>query len=192
MDSNEAVRLFEQTGALLTGHFELRSGLHSDRYFQCAMMLQHPVHTAALCQGLVAQLKQSGLALDGVSVISPAMGGILVGHEVGRALRARSIFVEKDPEGKLVLRRGFRINPGDAFVVAEDVVTRGGRVQETIDIVEARGGVVKAIAVLVDRSGGKASFSAPVFSMVRMEPVTWAPAQCPLCKQGVAIEHPGS
>jgi orotate phosphoribosyltransferase len=118
------------------------------------------------------------------------MGGIVVGHEIARALNVRSIFAEKQ-EGKLVLHR-FKIGKGERFVVAEDVVTRGGRVQETIDIVEAQGGSVVAVALLVDRSGGKAKFSYPTFSLLEMEPITYEPSQCPLCAKGVPMAHPGS
>lgn len=186
----EVLEIFRQTRALLEGHFELRSGLHSDRYFQCAMVLQYPVLTARLCGALAMRLQAAGLT-DGVSVISPAMGGLFVGHEIARALGARSIFAEKQ-DGRLVLRRGFRIEPGERFVVAEDVVTRGGRVQETIDIVRGAGGEIAAVAVLVDRSGGAAQFGAPLISLLRMTPPTWTPAECPLCRQGSRPEHPGS
>ena len=183
MDEQDFLAAFRDTGALLEGHFELRSGLHSDRYFQCARVLQYPAVTARLCGALVERLRAGGAAAD-VSVIAPAMGGLFVGHEVARALDARSIFVEKVND-RLALRRGFRIAPGERFVVAEDVITRGGRVRETVEIVRAHGGVVAAVAVLVDRSGGAARFEAPVFSLVRMTPVTWAPADCPLCRRGL-------
>lgn len=190
LTETEVLEIFRQTRALLEGHFELRSGLHSDRYFQCAMVLQYPVLTARLCGALAARLRAAGIA-GGVSVISPAMGGLFVGHEIARALEARSIFAEKQ-DGRLVLRRGFRIEPGERFVVAEDVVTRGGRVQETIDIVRGADGEVAAVAVLVDRSGGAAQFGVPLISLLRMTPPTWAPAECPLCRQGSRPEHPGS
>jgi orotate phosphoribosyltransferase len=183
---------FRKTEALLSGHFELRSGLHSDQYFQCAKVLQYPVITAELCGELVRRLRAAGDAAAD-TVISPAMGGLFVGHEVARALELRSIFAEKEREsGKLVLRRGFTVGRGERFVVAEDVVTRGGRVQETIDIVRAAGGAVVAVAVLVDRSAGAASFGLPLHSLLRMSPVTWPPADCPLCRQGRPVEHPGS
>jgi orotate phosphoribosyltransferase len=124
-------------------------------------------------------------------VIAPALGGIPVGHEVGRALGVKSIFAEKK-DGGLILRRGFKIEPGEAYVVAEDVITRGGRVQQTIDIVEEHGGTVAAIVVLVNRSGGKASFDYPVTSLVEMTPTVWEPDACPLCADGQPIDHPGS
>ena len=187
MTSEQVFQAFRDTKALLSGHFELRSGLHSDQFFQCALVLQHPRVAESLCAALVKKLP-AGLKAD---VISPAMGGLFVGHEMGRALGVRHIFAEKQ-DNKLVLRRGFKIEPGQHFVVGEDVMTRGGRIQETIDIVRGRGGVVDAVAVLVDRSGGKAKFDVPVYSLIQMEPVTWQPAECPLCKQGLAVEHPGS
>lgn len=192
MKDNEVLQVFLDTGALLRGHFELRSGLHSDQYFQCAKVLQHPRIAAKLCQALVDKMRLElgpGLKVDGV--IAPAMGGLFVGHEVARALDVVSIFAEKQ-DNRLVLRRGFTIPRGGFFVVAEDVITRGGRVQETIDIVEGRGGAVAAIAVLVDRSGGKVRFNYPTVSLLQMEPVTHEPARCPLCAKGKPIEHPGS
>ncbi len=146
--SEDLLSLFRRTGALLDGHFVLRSGLHSREYFQCALLLEHTDVAAKVCGWLADKLRQFGCD----TVISPALGGIIVGQEVGRSLGKRHIFVEKD-EGKLVLRRGFQILPNEKFVVVEDVVTRGGRVQETIDIVRAHGGIVSAVGVIVDRSG---------------------------------------
>ena len=192
MTADELLQTFRETRALLNGHFELRSGLHSDQYFQCAMLLEHPEETERLCGALAAKMRASlGSGLQPRTVIAPAMGGILVGYEIARALNARSIFAEKQ-DGKLVLRRGFTIGKDEPFVVAEDVVTRGGRVQETIDLVEGGGGRVVAIAVLVNRSGGKASFKYPTFSLLEMEPVTYEPKQCPLCRKQIPIDHPGS
>lgn len=190
MDEAQVLAAFRETKGLLEGHFELRSGLHSDRFFQCALLLQWPAVTARLCGALAARLRAAGLG-EGLSVIAPAMGGLFVGHELARALNARSIFAEKQ-DHRLVLRRGFRIAPGERFVVAEDVITRGGRVGETIEIVRAHGGVVAAVAVLVDRSGGAARFEAPLFSLLCLAPVVWPPAECPLCRRGIPLEHPGS
>jgi len=191
MTDNEVLSVFLETKALLKGHFELRSGLHSDQFFQCAKVLQQPRIAARLCEALVMKLRKEipGIHVDGV--IAPAMGGLFVGHEVAKTLGVVSIFAEKQ-EGALVLRRGFEIPKNACFVVAEDVITRGGRVQETIDIVEGRGGKVVAVAVLVDRSGGKARFVPPTVSLLQMEPVTFDPAKCPLCSQKIVLEHPGS
>jgi orotate phosphoribosyltransferase len=186
----EVLKLFEDTGALLNGHFELRSGLHSDRFFQCALLLQYPRIAGRLCEALVEKMKRELEDLEVDTVIAPAMGGITIGHDVARALGVRFIFVEKE-NNELKLRR-FRIRPGERFVVAEDVVTRGGRVQETIDIVEAHGGVVKAIGILVNRSGGKAEFEVPLVSLLDIEPVTYDPGDCPLCREGLELVHPGS
>jgi len=189
MTQQEVWQFFEQTDALRSGHFELRSGLHSDRFFQCALLLQHPGPTVRLCEALIAKAAPVLGAVD--AVIAPALGGITVGYEIARQLGVKGIFAEKE-NGKLVLRRGFEIKPGERYVVAEDVITRGGRVQEAVDIVLARGGVVAGILVLVNRSGGAASFDAPLFSMLEITPVTWTPEECPLCKQGIPVEHPGS
>jgi len=141
MKQDEILELFRETGALLAGHFELRSGLHSDQYFQCARVLQHPRLAAQLCAILADRLRETlGAAFRPDGVISPALGGIPVGHELGRAFDVRAIFAEKQ-EGRLVLRRAFEVKPGERFVVGEDVVTRGGRVREVMDIVAARGGI---------------------------------------------------
>jgi orotate phosphoribosyltransferase len=161
---DDILTLFRQTGALLDGHFILRSGLHSREYFQCALLLQDTEIAAKVCGWLADKLRK----FDCDAVISPALGGIIVGQEVGRSLGKRHIFVEKD-EGKLVLRRGFQILPDERFIVVEDVVTRGGRVQETIDIVRDRGGIVSAVGVIVDRSGeAKPDFGCAFISLVEM------------------------
>ena len=186
MREDEILEIMRECGALLTGHFELRSGLHSDRYFQCANVLRYPRVAERLCGALV---KAMG-AVEADAVIAPALGGIVVGHEIARALDRPCLFAEKE-DGKLVLRR-FAIEPGQRLVVAEDVITRGGRVQEVIELVRAAGGEVAAVAVLVDRSGGRARFPYPTFSLLRLEPVTWEKAACPLCAKGETLVHPGS
>lgn len=193
MNQEDIFQVFEKTGALLSGHFQLRSGLHSDQFFQCALLLQYPNYAEQLCLELVQRMRSAvgpNWKVDGV--IAPALGGIVVGHELARALGVRSIFAEKE-EGRLTLRRNFEIRAGERFVVAEDVVTRGGRVNEVMDIVCGGGGVVAAISVLVDRSGGKASFGeVPFFRLLQLEPKTWDPSECPLCKLGIPLTRPGS
>lgn len=190
MKQEEVLDLFRETNALLEGHFELRSGLHSNQFFQCALLLQYPRLAGQLCEALVEKVKQELADLEIDTVVAPALGGISVGHEVGRALGVRFIFVEKE-NNDLKLRR-FKIGKGERFLVAEDVVTRGGRVQETIDIVREHGGDVQAVGVLVNRSGGKAQFDVPLVSLLEIEPVTYEPGACPLCEQGLELVHPGS
>jgi orotate phosphoribosyltransferase len=186
--SDDLVALFRQTGALLDGHFVLRSGLHSRQFFQCALLLQHTEIAADVCGRLADKLR----GFDCDAVISPALGGIIVGQEVGRALGKRHIFVEKDAGG-LVLRRGFQIRPNERFVVAEDVVTRGGRVQETVDIVRAHGGSVAGIGVIVDRSGGqKPDFGCPFVSLIEMNVETFAANDLPADLAGSPAIKPGS
>ncbi len=187
MTTDAVLELFEQTAALRKGHFELRSGLHSDQFFQCALVLQHPAHATALCEALLALMPE----VQADVVMAPALGGITLGYEMARQLGVRAIFAEKQ-EGRLVLRRGYTIEAGERVVIAEDVITRGGRVQEVIDIVESQNGAIQAIAVLVDRSGGQASFRYPLTSLIQMEVTTWPPDACPLCAAGVPLEHPGS
>lgn len=190
MTEQEILQLLEQTQALLSGHFELRSGLHSRTYFQCANLLRFPQIAGKLCAELVRRVS-AAMELGHIDyVISPAVGGILVGHEVARALDVPSIFAEKE-HNRLVMRR-FAIKPGARYIVAEDVITRGGRVQETIDIVQAGDGKVVAALVLVDRSAGLANFDCPTFSLLTMAPEVWEPTQCPLCAQKLPLVHPGS
>jgi orotate phosphoribosyltransferase len=172
---NDLLALFRKTGALLDGHFVLRSGLHSRQYFQCAILLQHTEIAAKVCGWLADKLRE----FDCDSVISPALGGIIVGQEVARSLGKRHIFVEKE-DGKLALRRGFQIAPNEKFIVVEDVVTRGGRVQETIDIVRAHGAVVCAIGVILDRSGqANPDFGCPFVSLMEMNVETFPADKLP-------------
>jgi len=186
--SEDLFALFRKTGALLDGHFVLRSGLHSREYFQCAILLQHTDIAAKVCGWLADKVRQ----FECETVISPALGGIIVGQEVGRSLGKRHIFVEKD-EGKLVLRRGFQISQDEKFVVVEDVVTRGGRVQETIDIVHAHGGIVTAIGVLLDRSGAnKPDFGCPFVSLVEMNVENFAADKLPADLVKIPAVKPGS
>ncbi len=204
MTEKSILKYFTDTGALLEGHFELRSGLHSDRYFQCANVLRYPRIAERLCREVTARALKSGKLgkrIDGV--ISPAVGGILVGHEVARALNVKCVFAEKIPDGdrkdatgkpvtKLAMRR-FALKKGERYVVAEDVVTKGGRVQETIDLVKAAGAKVAGVVLLVDRSAGKVKFGRiPMFSLMQMTPTTWEPSACPLCAKGSKPVHPGS
>ncbi|MFL6590344.1 MAG: orotate phosphoribosyltransferase [Chthoniobacterales bacterium] len=186
--SEDLLALFRQTGALLDGHFVLRSGLHSRQFFQCALLLQHTDVAADVCRRLADKLRD----LECEAVISPALGGIIVGQEVGRALGKRHIFVEKEAGG-LVLRRGFQIRPNERFIVAEDVVTRGGRVQETVDIVRAHGGEVAGIGVIVDRSGGqRPDYGCRFVSLIEMNVETFEAHKLPPDLAATPGMKPGS
>jgi orotate phosphoribosyltransferase len=179
---------FEKTEALLHGHFVLSSGLHSGQYFQCALVLQHTEIAAQICAELAAKL--ADVPCD--AVISPAMGGIIVGQEVGRNLGKRHIFAEKQ-DGKLVLRRGFKVAPGERFIVAEDVVTRGTKVQETIDIVKNLGGKVVAVGCMVDRSGDRTpDFGCKFVSLVELSVETFEPDKLPPELAAIPVDRPGS
>jgi orotate phosphoribosyltransferase len=187
MTKTEALRIFRDTGALLEGHFILRSGLHSRQFFQCALALQQMPVVEKIGAALAAKVKSFGA----VTVVSPAMGGLVIGQEVARQLGARFIFVEKE-EGTLVLRRGFRIAPGEKILVVEDVVTRGGRVRETLDIVRANGGSVAGVAAIVDRSNGAVKFGAPFESLLSLSVETFEPAQLPPDLAKIPAVKPGS
>ncbi len=186
--SEDLLALFRKTGALLDGHFILRSGLHSREYFQCALLLQYTEVAAKVCGWLADKLR----GFNCEAVISPALGGIIVGQEVGRSLGKRHIFAEKE-EGKLVLRRGFQILSNETFVVVEDVVTRGGRVQETIDIVHAHGATVSAVGAIVDRSGAaKPDFGCPLISLIQMNVETFQADNLPPDLAKIPAVKPGS
>ncbi len=186
--SEDLLALFRKTGALLDGHFVLRSGLHSRQYFQCALLLQHTDIAAKVCGWLANKLRD----FDCDTVISPALGGIIVGQEVGCSLGKRHIFVEKE-EGKLVLRRGFQISPNERFAVVEDVVTRGGRVQEAIDIVHAHGGFVSSVGAIVDRSGtAKPDFGCPFVTLIEMNVETFPADKLPPDLVKIPAVKPGS
>jgi orotate phosphoribosyltransferase len=191
MDRQQVLSIFKESGALLEGHFQLTSGLHSNQYFQCAKVLQYPKHATALCADVASRF--TGSAVD--VVIAPAMGGIVVGQEVGRLLNARTMFTERK-EGVMQLRRGFEIRSGERVLVCEDVVTTGGSVVEVIEIVKELGGNPVGVGYIVDRSGGKVQFDlgegGMQHSVLQMDVVTYKPDICPLCKQGMPIEKPGS
>lgn len=188
-DHEEVLKALRASGALLHGHFILRSGLHSREFFQCALLLQDARMAERICGMLAARLAGAGAE----SVISPAIGGIIVGQEIARHLGLRHIFAEKDGRGGLVLRRGFAIRPGEKFVVAEDVVTRGGRVAETIALVRQSGGEVVACGAIVDRSGGALpDFGCPFHALVALTPETFDPAHLPPDLQSLPAVKPGS
>ncbi|MEO8260437.1 MAG: orotate phosphoribosyltransferase [Acidobacteriota bacterium] len=179
--------LFRTSGALLDGHFRLTSGLHSPGYLQCALVLQHPLHAEAFGQAIAARTRD----LAPTVVLSPALGGIVIGHEVGRALGVRAIFAERQ-DGALTLRRGLSLAGHDRVLVVEDVLTTGGSTRETIDVAAAAGALVVGAASIVDRSGGRARFAVPLHALLDVSLPTYQPETCPLCAQGVPVVKPGS
>lgn len=186
ISKDEMLRIFQETGALMSGHFLLTSGLHSPQYFQCALLLQYPEHTTRLCGELANAF--SGTEID--VVIAPAIGGIVVAQEAGRIFNKRSIFAERE-SGIMSLRRGFSIHPGEKVLVTEDVITTGGSVKEVVDLVKGNQGTVVGIGVIVDRSGGKFRADVPLVSLLQMDVVVHQPDECPLCKKGIPVVKPG-
>ena len=189
----DILNVFRETKAYLSGHFRLTSGLHSGEYLQCAQVLQHPVQAERFGIELAAQLRRlAGADRIGV-VVSPAMGGLIIGHEVARALGTRFIFTERDAAtGKMTLRRGFSVQPDEVAVVVEDVITTGGSTREVIELLQAAGARPVAAGSIVDRSGGRAEVGAPRVALATLEVVSYAPEDCPLCRQGLPVVKPGS
>jgi orotate phosphoribosyltransferase len=187
MTKDEALQIFRDSGALLEGHFILRSGLHSRQFFQCALALQQMPIVEKLGAALAAKVK----SLGAVTVVSPAVGGLVIGQEVARQLGLRFIFVEKE-DGKLILRRGFKIAADEKILVVEDVVTKGGRVQETLDIVRANDGNVVGVAMVVDRSNGAVNFGVPFESLISLQVETFAPDKLPPDLAKILAVKPGS
>jgi orotate phosphoribosyltransferase len=187
MNQEEVLDIYQRTGALLSGHFLLSSGLHSDRYLQSALVLQQPDIATKLCAELAAYFKDQRIE----AVIAPALGGVFVSHETARALGVRALFAER-VNGELMLRRGFTLKSGERVLVVEDVITTGKSTRETIDVVKKAGGMVIAAASLVDRSGGKAELGVPYRSLVTLDVPTYAAESCPMCRAGSTPIKPGS
>lgn len=187
MTENEVLKIFHDHSALLEGHFILSSGLHSDGYLQCALVLQYPRVAEQLCSELAARLRHLGAS----AVAAPALGGVIVAHEVARALGVRAIFTERQ-DSAMTLRRGFSFAPGEPALVVEDVITTGGSTRETIACVERAGGRVVGVGALADRSGGTAEFSVPKAALAALTVRNYRPVDCPLCKSGVPAVKPGS
>jgi orotate phosphoribosyltransferase len=185
--------LFEDTGAYLHGHFRLTSGLHSGEYLQCAKVLAHPEYAERLGRELSEKIRTlTGEATIDV-VVAPAMGGIIIGHEVARALGARSLFTERDAaSNSMTLRRGFEIAAGEKAVVIEDVITTGGSTKEVVNAITTAGAQVLAAGSIVDRSGGRAEVGVPRVALETLETVAYRPEECPLCKEGMPLVKPGS
>lgn len=187
MSDQNILEIFKKTNALLNGHFLLTSGRHSNQYFQCAMVLQHPEYNEILSAIIAEYFKN--FEID--TVISPAIGGICVGQEVARQLNKKFIFAERE-DSKLTLRRGFSIAEGEKLLVCEDVVTTGGSVFEVMDIVKENNATVAGVGMIVDRSNGKVNFGVPQVSTLKLDVVSYLPDECPLCKEGIPAIKPGS
>lgn len=187
MTSEEALQIFRETGALLDGHFVLRSGHHSRQFFQCALALQE----MPVVEKIGAALSQHMRNLGATTVVAPAMGGLVIGQEMARQLGIRFIFVEKE-NNTLALRRGFKIGAGEKILIVEDVITQGGRVRETMDIVRKHGGDLVGVALIVDRSKGTVNLGVPTFSLLQMDAETFDPDNLPEDMQKLSITHPGS
>ena len=185
--ADRTIDLLRETGALLEGHFRLSSGRHSDRYCQCAKVLEHPAHAEELGQGLAALFRSEGIDV----VVAPALGGVIIGHEVARALGVRSIFAER-LDGRMALRRGFTLETGARVLVIEDVVTTGGSVREVAELVRREGAEVVGFGFILDRSGGTLDLGAPARALAEMPLESYEPERCPLCERGVEVTKPGS
>ncbi|MEA2062989.1 MAG: orotate phosphoribosyltransferase [Gemmatimonadota bacterium] len=190
MERQEVLDLFKEFDAFLEGHFLLTSGLHSPHYFQCARVLQHPKAAEALGWSLGEKLESVIQKVQPDTVLSPAIGGLIIGHELGRSLDCRAVFVER-VEGKMRMRR-FEFEPGEKVVVAEDVVTTGGSLMETVRLAEMAGCEVLAACCLIDRTGTGSKLDRPLTSLVKADVVTHDPSDCPLCRQGLPLVKPGS
>ena len=192
--ADTVLELFRHTGAYLRGHFRLTSGLHSSEYLQCALVLQHPDFAAQLGAMLAAELRKVvEEAHQGVDcVTSPAMGGLIIGHEVARSFGVRHIFTERDADRRMNLRRGFSVRPGERVVVIEDVITTGGSTRDVIDVIQGMGAQVVAAGSIIDRSGGRADVGLRRVSLATMQVAAHYPDTCPLCAQGIPVVKPGS
>lgn len=187
MKNEDFIRIFKESNAMLEGHFLLTSGRHSDRYLQCALVLQEPKTVELLAQELAAKIAEKNIDI----VIGPALGGVTLAYEMARQLKAKALFAERE-NGVMTLRRGFRIPAGARVLVVEDVVTTGGSVVEVINVVKEAGGQVAGVASLVDRSNGKVDFGYPFYSLLALEVISYEAKDCPLCAQGVPLVKPGS
>ena len=188
MEQNDALSLFRRAGAYLEGHFRLSSGLHSTGYMQSALVLQHPRDAEALGSALALRVRD----LRPDVVLSPALGGIIIGHEVARALGVRALFAERSTPPALGLRRGFTLEAGERVLVVEDVLTTGGSTRETMEVARSAGAQVVGAAAIVDRSGGTIDFGVPYKTLITLSLPTYDPLECPLCREGVPVTKPGS
>lgn len=180
MDRERVLEIFRQAGVLLEGHFRLTSGRHSNRYLQCAKIFRNSKYSEEICAALAEQFRSDDIQL----VIGPAMGAVQMAYEVSRQLEVENFFTERDESGKMALRRGFAVQPGQRVLVVEDVCTTGGSIREVMEIVRAQGGVVAGVGSVVDRTNGRIDFGVPFRSVIALDVESWEPENCPLCKEG--------
>ena len=188
MKREDILKLLESVGAIRQGHFELSSGRHSATYIQCALVLSHPTHAEQLGRAIAEDFRDHSVAC----VVSPALGGVIIGHEVARALSVRALFVERDRSGQMALRRGFELKPGERVLVIEDVWTTGGSTRETIGVVEQEGGLAVATGAIIDRSGGRLELNVPARALLEIDVPSYEPDECPQCRAGSVATRPGS
>lgn len=188
MSGEDVIERFKRTGALLEGHFLLSSGLHSTTYLQCALVLQHPAEALAFGLAIAKHFQGEGIE----TVASPAIGGLIIGHEVASALGARFIWTERDVDGRMALRRGFSVRPGESLLVVEDVITTGGSTRETIEVLTNAGALVVGAAAIIDRSAGRADVGVPLFSLATLDVPSVAASACEACARGEIAIKPGS
>jgi len=184
---NEVLKLFDKYNALLTGHFRLSSGLHSERYLQCALVLQYPDVAAKMAKAIAEKFSADKIDV----VVGPALGGVTIAYEVARAIGVRGLFTERQ-DGAMVLRRGFSIKPGEKVLVVEDVITTGGSTKEVISVVKASGGIVAGVGSVIDRSSGGANFGVKFEPLAKLKIETFEEGSCPLCKKNIPVTKPGS
>lgn len=187
MNAKEVLKIFVSKKALLTGHFQLSSGLHSEKYLQCALVLQHPDLAKKLCSELAKKFSKEKIT----AVIGPALGGVIVSYEVARALKVRSLFAERE-EGAVALRRGFELSKKDRVLVVEDVITTGGSVNEVMKLVKSKGAEIVGLGSIIDRSLDDVDFGIPFKSLAKIEIETYSAQDCPLCQKGIPVYKPGS
>jgi orotate phosphoribosyltransferase len=186
MDSNEVIRIFRESGALLEGHFLYASGRHGRQFLQAARVLQYPDFTGSLCAGMAARFREERVDL----VVGPATGGIILAYETARALKCRAAFTEKDGEGGMALKRGFALKKGTRVLVVEDIITTGGSVKKTVAHLRGRGAEVVAVSVLIDRSAGEAAFDCPFVALAKLDMQSWPPDDCALCRENAPLVDP--
>ncbi|MDO8602485.1 MAG: orotate phosphoribosyltransferase [Candidatus Omnitrophota bacterium] len=187
MNNNDMLKLFKETGALLSGHFRLSSGLHSGNYFQCALLLQNPDIAEKICRQLAGYFKDD----KPTCVVAPALGGVIVSYETAKSLGVKSLFTER-VDGKMTLRRGFEIKKEDRVLVVEDVITTGLSTGEVLEVVKSTGAKIIGVGCIVNRSGQKLDFGVKLQNLARLDFPAYKPEECPLCKKGIEIKKPGS